>query len=65
VAGVYSTSSRKSFDLDAIAFGNAHGDDIGVGHFAHHGDGNGCGRAAHQAGDVIGVQMRVDSLTSF
>ena len=38
VAGRVQHVEAQALDLDAIAFGDPHGDDVGVGVLAHHGD---------------------------
>ena len=43
-----------------IALGNTHGDDVGLGLFAHDGDAMGAVAQSAEAGDVIGMQMGVD-----
>ena len=48
-----------AFDADVVAFGDAHGDDVGLGVLAHHGDAMGAIAQRAESGDVIGVQMRV------
>ena len=51
-----------AFDADVVAFGDAHGDDVGLGVLAHHGDAMGAVAQRAKPGDVIGVQMRVYGL---
>ena len=52
----------QTFNFDAIAFRDPHGDDVGTGLFAHHGDAMGAVAQRAEPGHVIGVQMRVDGL---
>ena len=54
-----------ALDFDAVAFGHAHGDDVGVGLFAHYGDALGAVAQRAEAGDMVGVQMGVDGLDQF
>src|SRR6185312_9298534 len=46
----------------AVALGDPHGDDVGVGLFAHHGDAVGAIAQRAEPGDVVGVQVGVDGL---
>ncbi len=52
----------QAFDLDAIALGNPHGNDVGMGVLAHHRDAMGAVAQRAEPGDVVGVQMGVDGL---
>ena len=55
----------QAFDFDAVAFGNAHRDDVGFGVLAHHRDAMGAVAQRAEPGDVIGMQMGVDRLDQF
>ncbi len=65
MAGRVEHVEAQALDLDAVAFGNAHRDDIGMGLLAHHGDAMGAVAQRAEPGDVIGMQMGVDGLDQF
>ena len=52
----------QSFDLNAVAFSDPHGDHVGLGVLAHHGDAMGAVSKRAQPRDMVGVQMRIDGL---
>ena len=62
MAGRVQHVEPQAFDLDAVALGNPHGNDVGMGVLAHHGDAMGAVAQRAEAGDVVGVQMGVDGL---
>ena len=62
MAGRVQHVEPHAFDLDAIAFGDAHGDDVGMGLLAHHRDAMGAVAQRAEPGHVIGVQVRVHGL---
>ena len=62
MAGRVEHIEAQTLDLDAIAFGDPHGDDVGVGVLAHHRDAMGAVAQRAEPGDVVGVQMRVHGL---
>ena len=62
MAGRVEHVEPHAFDLDAIAFGNPHRHDIGLGLLAHHRDAMGAVAQRAEPGNVVGMQMRVDRL---
>ncbi len=62
VAGRIEHVEPHALDLDAIAFGDAHRHDVGMGLLAHHRDAMGAVAQRAEPGDVIGVQMGIDRL---
>ena len=62
MAGRVEHVEAQALDLDAIAFGDPHGDDVGMGVLAHHRDAMGAVAQRAEPGDVIGVQMGIDGL---
>ena len=62
VAGGVEHVEAQAFDLQLVAFGETHGDDIDARPLAHHGDALGAVAQRAQPGNVVGVQMRVDRL---
>ncbi len=53
---------RDALDLELVAFGHAHRDDVGLGLLAHHRDALCPVAQGAEAGDVIGVKVGVDRL---
>ena len=62
MAGRVEHVEPQALDLDAIALGDPHGDDIGMGMLAHHRDAMGAVAQRAEPGDMVGVQMGVDGL---
>ncbi len=62
VAGRVEHVHADAFDGELVAFGKPHRDDVGLGVLAHDGDAMRAVAQRAQAGDVVGVQMRVDGL---
>ncbi len=62
VSGRIEHVERETLDGELVALGHAHGDHVDLALFAHHGDAVGAVAQRAEAGDVIGVQVRVDRL---
>ena len=62
MAGRVEHVEAQALDLDVIAFGHPHGDDVGMGVLAHHGDAMSAVAQRAESGDMVGVQMSVDGL---
>ena len=56
---------RHALDGELVALGEPHRDHIGLGLLAHHGDALRAVAQRAEAGDVIGMQMRVHRLDQF
>jgi hypothetical protein len=65
VAGRVENVEPQAFDLDAVALGDPHGDDVGVGVLAHNGDAVGAVAERAEPGDMVGVKISVHSLDQF
>src|SRR5215813_11704937 len=50
----------QPLNLDPVAFGDSHRDDVGMSLFAHYGDAMGTVAKCAEPGNVVGVQMGVD-----
>ena len=62
MAGRVKHVERHALDGELLAFGKPHRDDVGLGLLAHHGDAMRAVAQRAEAGDVVGMQMRVDRL---
>ena len=62
VAGRVEHVERDALDRELVAVGEPHRHHVGLGLLAHHGDAVGAVAQRAEAGDVVGVQMRVDRL---
>ena len=62
VAGRVEHIEAQALDAELVAVGDPHRHDVDLALLAHHGDAAGAVAQRAQAGDVVGVQMRVDRL---
>ena len=65
MAGRVQHVETQALDFDAVAFGHPHRDDVGLGIFAHHRNAAGAVAQRAEPGDVVGVEMGIDSLDQF
>jgi hypothetical protein len=62
VAGCVEDVEFEAFDRELVALGDAKRHHVDLAHLAHHRDAMGAVAERSEAGDVVGVQMRVDGL---
>ena len=62
VAGRVEHVEAQPLDLELVALGDAHRNDVDPRLLAHHGDAVGAVAQRPEPGDMVGVQMRVDRL---
>jgi hypothetical protein len=56
---------RYAFDRELVALGEPHRYHVNLAAFAHHGDAMGAVAQRAQAGEMVGMQMRIDRLDQF